>query len=216
MNRKFIFAFTILLTTLSIVNAVPSKLHKRVTAFEPCTKVPLDVTKMVPDPLVSGERGEFYVSGKLAKTIPEGYILGALYFDVSTDTPKLIDYNAATICEPDGALECPYPAGKFFDVILSGKIPPLPQSYGILVALGDAKLKTVIGCAAGIVNNAAQPSPPAATPPPSAPTPPPPPPPTSTAAPPSSAPSPEPSGGGKGAGGIQDSILISNLFKENI
>jgi hypothetical protein len=150
MKQNIIFVF-VLLAMLSIVNAVPAQLRKRATYFKPCEKAPIDVTEIIPDPLVSGERGEFYVSGKLKNTIPPGYILAALYVDASKDELEIIDYNAALICEPDGALECPYKAGTPFSVILSDTIPPLPKSYGIIVAIGDPKLKTIIGCAVGIV-----------------------------------------------------------------
>src|SRR3954447_24220228 len=110
MNRHFIFVL-ILLSTLLLVHAtVPPQLRKRVTTFEPCPEAPLYVTKMEPDPLVSGKKGEFHVSGTFAKTIPKDYILAAAYFDISTDTAKLINFNLATVCKPDGALKCPYPA----------------------------------------------------------------------------------------------------------
>src|ERR1051325_2692387 len=128
MNRNFIFIF-ILLVTLSTIKAIPlNELRKRVTTFEPCAKTPMDVTQIEPDPLVSGAKGIFHVSGKLAKTIPAGYILAALYVDVSTNTPKLIDYNAATICEPEGALACPFLANTPFAITLSGTIPKLPAT----------------------------------------------------------------------------------------
>src|ERR1051325_8741112 len=141
MKRKFILVFTLLLISLLMVNAVPPQLHKRVTTFEPCSKAPLDVTKIIPDPLVSGKMGEFYVSGTLAKTIPNDYILAALYFDVSKNVPKLINLNWATVCKPDGALECPYSANNTFSVKLSVSVPALPPSYGIVVAIGMQNLK---------------------------------------------------------------------------
>ena len=53
-------------------------------------------------------KGEFYVSGKFPKAIPKDYVLIAAYFDVSTDTPKLINLNWATVCKPDGPLKCPF------------------------------------------------------------------------------------------------------------
>jgi hypothetical protein len=150
MKQNFIFIF-ILLAMLSMVNAIPAKLHKRITAFKPCPKTPLDVTRITPDPLVSGAKAKFYISGAVAKTIPNDYVLAILYMDISVDPPELIDYSVALICEPDGVLECPYKAKTPFAVIYTVYVPSLPKSYGIVVALGDQTLDTVIGCATAVV-----------------------------------------------------------------
>src|SRR4051794_30716 len=151
MKQNFIFVF-VLLATLSMVNAIPTKLHKRATIFQPCPDTPvLDVTNVVPDPLVSGIEGNFYVYGKLPHAIPKGSILAALFYDISGAEPQLIDYIAGQICTPKGAIDCPYPAKKVIDVILSGDVPALPDSYAILVLLGDNKLNNVFGCARAFV-----------------------------------------------------------------
>src|SRR5438045_1354240 len=90
MNRNLIFAF-ILLATFSIVNAIPPQLHKRATIFEPCPDgTPLEVTEVVPDPIVPGAKVTFSISGTLPEAIAMGSALGVLFVDVSTDTPKLI------------------------------------------------------------------------------------------------------------------------------
>src|SRR3954451_5810907 len=92
MNRNFIFAF-ILLATLSIFNAVPSQLRKRITTFEPCpvdNPPVLDVTQVVPDPIISGAKVSFYISGKLPKAITIGSTIGAYFADVSTSSPTII------------------------------------------------------------------------------------------------------------------------------
>jgi hypothetical protein len=212
MDKKFIFVF-ILLATLSIVNAIPPQLRKRVTLFEPCPKAPpITVSKVVPDPLVPGGKSKFSVSGKLVDTIPLGYEIGAFFYNLDGAEPILIDFFATDICTPKGILDCPFPAKTPFTGVLSGTAPAaLPKAYGMLVLIGDAKFNTLIGCARAFVGGA-QPVPaspePAPSPTSSPPPPPPPPPPPSSPAP--SAPAPpasSPSSSGKGSGGIQDSII---------
>src|SRR4051794_12429098 len=125
MNRNFIFVF-ILLATLSIVNAIPPQLRKRVTVFEPCpaTNTPLKVAKVVPDPIIPGAIVTFDVSGTLPKAITMGFALGVLFIDVSTDTPKLIgQIGPLPICTPEGPLECPYAAKTPFFVKPYGQAP---------------------------------------------------------------------------------------------
>ena len=150
MKQNLIFVF-LLLATLLMVNAIPTQLNKRATVFRPCAKTPLDVI-VEPDPPVSGAKAKYYVSGTLKRTIHHNYVLAVLYLDISTDPPKLIDIRGAYICEPDGVLDCPYPANTPIDVILSTKVPPaLPKTYGIAVAIGNEKLDIVLGCATAVV-----------------------------------------------------------------
>src|SRR5256885_10164330 len=174
MNRNFIFIFIFILASLLIVNAFPPNLRKRVTTFQACATDPeIQVTEIEPDPLVPGSIGKFHVSGTLAKEIPKGYVLAVGFFDTSPKEPILVGSPFdAPICQPEGALPCPNPANSLFDVILSGTVPAaLPQTYGVLVILGDATLNVVIGCARAFVTGAAAPPAapapaPAATPPP--------------------------------------------------
>jgi hypothetical protein len=205
MNRNFIFVF-ILLAMVSIVNSFPPQLYKRATVFEQCSKSPpIIVSEIEPDPLVPGKLGKFHVSGNIAKTIPKGSTLTANFVNVDSDPPTLIDKIDAYICLPNGILDCPYPAKTPFSGVLSGTVTPaLPKSYAILVLLEDAN-REVLGCSRAFVGGA-QPLPntSSAAPTPTAPTSPPPPPASS------SPPSPSPSStevSGKGAGGIQDSLV---------
>jgi hypothetical protein len=122
-----------LLATLSIVYSIPSKLRKRATIFEPCAGIPaLEVTEIEPDPFIPGGIGKFHVSGTLTEVIPKGYMLAAGFFDLTTDDPPI----NPTICAPEGALDCPYPAKTPFAVILSGRVSfVLPPSYEVVVVI---------------------------------------------------------------------------------
>jgi len=218
MKRIFIFAL-ILFSTLLRVNSVPTQLRKRVTIFEPCPKdPPLSVTRVSPDPVISGQIGNFSVSATLASVITVDFILSIGFHDLSSGTPIQIGQPIALpICTPQGVLECPYPANTRFAVILGGRVSAdLPKAYGILVTLENAS--TTIGCARSFVGGA-QPLPAtptaASTPTPKAPPPPPPSPPpaspapaTTASPPPAASPPASPGGSGKGAGGVQDSIVM--------
>src|SRR5215211_1397000 len=125
MNRNFIFVF-IVLAILSIAKAIPSKLRKRVTTFGACAGgYPLlNVVSVDPDPLAPGKIGKFTISDTLDAPIPKGFMLAAGFFDTSTADGKLIgSVIEAPICEPGGALACPYAAKTPFVVILSGTVP---------------------------------------------------------------------------------------------
>src|SRR4051794_2788058 len=154
MNRNFIFVF-ILLAIFSIVNAVPSQLRKRVTTFEPCpvdNPPVLDVTKVVPDPIISGGKAKFDISGTLPKAIPKGAVLSLAYYDLTIpDNPILIENNPLGICTPEGPLDCPYAAKTLFEVVFTnGAVPLLPPTeYGILITLEDAT--NILACARSFV-----------------------------------------------------------------
>src|SRR4051812_42661457 len=129
MNRNFIFVF-ILLATLLTINAVPTQLRKRVTLFEPCpeTTVPLEVSNVVPDPIIAGARATFDISGKLPKAITTGSMLNVYFYELSTGTPILLgsiaEGRGLPICAPEpGVLECPYAAKTPFSVSMYGPAP---------------------------------------------------------------------------------------------
>src|SRR5688572_20284349 len=64
MNRNYIFVFILLVTTFSMINAVPYQLRKRETKFDACGAEPITV-KINPDPLVSEKPATYTGSGTL-------------------------------------------------------------------------------------------------------------------------------------------------------
>ena len=161
MKRIFIFAL-ILFSTLLRVNSVPTQLRKRVTIFEPCPKdPPLSVTRVSPDPVISGQIGNFSVSATLASVITVDFILSIGFHDLSSGTPIQIGQPIALpICTPQGVLECPYPANTPFNVILSGTVPALSINYAILIVLGDKNSRVALGCTiSNVTATPAQPTP---------------------------------------------------------
>ncbi|RIA84122.1 hypothetical protein C1645_859642 [Glomus cerebriforme] len=138
MNRTFIFAF-ILLTTLSIVNAIP--LQKNSTVFLPCPIKPapdlLSVT-IKPDPPVAGKSESFTISGKLHKDINVLTVLAIVFGDASLPPKPLQLPFISLVCGIEGKPKCPIKAGTSFTVTADSVSVPshLTSPYTIGVAIG--------------------------------------------------------------------------------
>src|SRR6266516_3365988 len=99
MKQNFVFAL-ILLTTLSIVNAIPHQLHKRTTEFDACSNLPpetpvLDVT-ISPDPVVPESKDKFTISGTLTQDITDGIKLYIAFVD---QYGNIISSDIVDICK---------------------------------------------------------------------------------------------------------------------
>ncbi|CAG8562993.1 3872_t:CDS:1 [Funneliformis mosseae] len=75
MNRKFIFAF-LFLVALSMINAIPHKLFKRISPFicpqsEGSTKPPNFQVSFSPNPPSTGEKVNVTISGKFSEDVTE-------------------------------------------------------------------------------------------------------------------------------------------------
>jgi hypothetical protein len=155
MNRNFIFAI-ILLTTFSIINAVPHQLHKRATEFKPCPIGGVDSLTVTinPDPAVY-ERPEIYtVSGTLGEDIiVQKTILEIGYADSSGQ--PLGDLYTQEFSQS-------FKAGTPFSITANNvPTPILPSSYFIEVVVGDLtndpKNPLVVhGCAFAVVKESAE------------------------------------------------------------
>src|SRR5256885_6119129 len=144
MNRNLSLLF-VLLITLSIVNAIPFKLNKRVTTFGKCPKgSPLDVS-ITPDPLVPGGTATFTVGGQLSSPAQTGSMLVIAFFDAAVQpigTPFQTD-----LCSITG-LTCPLTTLGATGPV---QIPAaLPAKYAIVVGVLDPA-GTLLGCASTAV-----------------------------------------------------------------
>jgi hypothetical protein len=150
MRQNIIFVF-ILLVTLSIVNAVPHRLHKRNLEFSDCPKGdPLEVDAK-PDPTKPGEKNTYEISGKLTKEIPEDSILFIGFVDPKPE--RLIgDPLTVNFCDDD--VKCPVDAGTSFEKKEDYTTPDdLPDSYLVIVAIVSGDKKELLGCAFAAVGD---------------------------------------------------------------
>ncbi|CAB4428090.1 unnamed protein product [Rhizophagus irregularis] len=147
MNRKFIFVF-ILLTTFSIVNAIP--FNKRKAEFYQCFQkihpTPgLDVI-ITPDPPVAKTPEHFTVSGTLKHDITaDKTVLNIEFLDTSKFLSAIPLYNK-NFTES-------VKAGTKFSIDVDNVPTPneLPLFYSIIVGIGenldkDGKLQDFFGC----------------------------------------------------------------------
>ena len=146
MNRNFIFVF-ILLTTLSIVNAIP--FNKRKADFGQCDVVTprpgVDVT-ITPDPPVAKTPEHFTVSGTLEHDITaDKTVVNIDFFDGLKFVSIIPPYNKK-FAEP-------VKAGTKFSIDVDNVPTPaeLPSFYAIFVSVGenpdkDGKLQDVFSC----------------------------------------------------------------------
>uniref|UniRef100_A0A1D1XFX5 Sulfate permease 2 n=1 Tax=Anthurium amnicola TaxID=1678845 RepID=A0A1D1XFX5_9ARAE len=147
MNRNFIFVF-ILLTTLSIVNAIP--FNKRKADFEACYTVVypepgVDVT-ITPDPPVAKTPEHFTISGILKHDITaDKTVVDIDFFDglkfVSIIPPYIKKFTESV------------KAGVKFSIDVDNVPTPneFPSYYAIYVSVGenpdkDGKLQDIFGC----------------------------------------------------------------------
>ena len=143
----------ILLTTISIVNAVPYRLHKRATTFAKCPidNPPLLNVKLAPDPLIPGQNANFDISGTLAQAATTGSLVGIGFF--GSDQNFIEDPVFTTVCSLSG-ITCPVTE---FSAILQISVPAaLPTSYTIIIIITQGS--TYLACASGIVTNGALPA----------------------------------------------------------
>src|SRR3954454_276939 len=139
-NISFIL---VLFITLSIVNAIPHKLHKRVINFDPCVEGSfLDIT-ISPDPPIPGGTAKLTVVGPLKPAAKAGSMLAVGFFAAGEDDlvapPLRVD-----LCTEIDNFTCP--ASK---INASGplEIPAkLPVPYDMIVAIFDPAGE-VIACA---------------------------------------------------------------------
>jgi hypothetical protein len=162
MNRNLSFIF-VLLVILSIVNAIPHKLHKRVVNFGKCPQGGnLLAVAYAPDPLVPGGIANFTVSGEISPPAEANTIIGVVFLDPANNllsTPIQID-----LCTSSGVV-CPISALNLFGSI---QIPGnLPTAYTVVVGVVNAA-GTFLGCAIASVDTAAPPPPPPPAPAPPA------------------------------------------------
>ena len=134
MNRNFVFAL-ILLTTLSIVNAIPHQLHKRTTGFGACANLPSDTPVLnvilSPDPVVSESTDTFTVSGTLKQDITDAF---NLYIAFTDDNGNILSSDIVNICKE---VACPVKAGTPYSTTQSVYVPELSGTSYIVVGIAD-------------------------------------------------------------------------------
>src|SRR5688500_11194931 len=128
MKRSLIFAI-ILLATLSMINAIPHQLHKRVTTFVPCPEGSLNVisVQLQPDPPVSDSTLTIMITGTLTSgNIAPGSLLNVGAVD-----------NAGTLIGTAGTLDictaiaCPVTTGQSFVLMAAFPTKTLPEPYNL-------------------------------------------------------------------------------------
>ncbi|PKY51436.1 hypothetical protein RhiirA4_468477 [Rhizophagus irregularis] len=145
MNRNFIFVF-ILLTTLSIVNAIPfnkSEFYQCYTIVQPRPGVDVTIT---PDPPVAKTPEHFTVSGTLKHDITaDKTLLNIDFYDTSKFLSAIPVYNK-NFTES-------FKAGTKFSIDVDNVPTPdkLPLFYAIIVTVGenlgeDGNLHDIFGC----------------------------------------------------------------------
>src|SRR4051812_35009536 len=143
MNRN-ISIILVLLFTLSIVNAIPHQLHKRITAFGSCGIGNVLDVAVSPDPLIPGKTAQFSVSGPLTPPAKTGSTLGIGFFAAGADDP-IAPPLYLDLCEIQS---CPI---SYFDASGPVEVPAkLPKAYDIVVAIFDPAGE-IIACAGAIV-----------------------------------------------------------------
>ncbi|CAG8649068.1 16713_t:CDS:1 [Funneliformis mosseae] len=149
MNRKFIFAF-FLLVTLTTVNAIPHKLLKRTTKFDAClppqgstTPPPLLQVSLSPDPPAAGQKDTVTVSGKFSEDITEDTMLAVVF--AQQDVGIIGDPFITPACTGSG---CPIKAGEQYTQTVEIQAPAdLPNPYLLGAAVGNPDTQDVLGCA---------------------------------------------------------------------
>ncbi|CAI2180778.1 18277_t:CDS:2 [Funneliformis geosporum] len=134
MARNFIFVF-IVLTTLTIINAIP--FQKRATFFGPCPNIEDTFSvKMDPDPLISPHLITFTITGKETTS----QIIGALESlfvtigaSIPIQTPSAFPVCNATNCPISPGVEYTTTGTFFLDA-------PLPPSYEIVLHIGNVNI----------------------------------------------------------------------------
>ncbi|RGB38464.1 hypothetical protein C1646_665412 [Rhizophagus diaphanus] len=136
MNRNYIFVFILLVTTFSMINAIPHQLRKRETKFDACGAEPITV-KINPDPLVSEKPATYTVSGTLKFNfiIAGKTMLVIGYSDTSNNRIGDLYYQNFT--------ESYNPGEPFTITAKDVQTPKLPKTYDINVAILDISTNPV-------------------------------------------------------------------------
>jgi hypothetical protein len=143
MNRQILFLF-FLLTTASVINAIPFQLTKRGTTFGECTtgadpKPPTFTVTMDPDPVVPNQPVKFTISGSLSADLPSGAILDVAFLD--GDYLPIYDFPT-DFCRLSDS-KCPVKANTPFTFSWSVTPGNLRTDYYIEVALFDASYEYI-------------------------------------------------------------------------
>ena len=132
MGRNFISIFTLLII-LSMVNAIPHRLHKRATTFIQCASdVPILNVTLFPYPVIPGVNITFTIEGTPAVDITTGSTIGFGFFVTGTSTfigiPTYLDFCSFA--------SCPKLAGVSFLTVLEAPAPEsLPTSYTLMILI---------------------------------------------------------------------------------
>jgi hypothetical protein len=134
MNRNFVFA-VILLTTLSIVNAIPHQLEN--TTYYQCENYPILTISLEPNPWVSGTPENYTASGQIEKATTKETIL-LILFAVGGKVIGNFYQQPIPIT----------PAGSITVTANNVLTPELPSTYANIVAISDTiHIKDMYACA---------------------------------------------------------------------
>ncbi|KAF0556271.1 hypothetical protein F8M41_015648 [Gigaspora margarita] len=127
--KSFIFVFSLIAIILT-VNAVPSQHNKRGITFQSCPNHnPLPVT-IKPDPPVANQLVLFNVSGTLTKDI--------IMSEITSLKVYFLDKSLIEISRPyNQYFNKTYNVGTLFTMAVNVSVPNLPDSYIIVVSVGD-------------------------------------------------------------------------------
>jgi len=153
--KRILNFVVILLTTLSIVNAVNIPLRKRAIAFAACPSgsPQFSAASIDPDPPVAGKAA----TAKFSFTLPANFDSGKFAADATSDGGKAIDGfpQGQDICTLDG-ITCPIASGSTVEIQTPIKIPDdAPDTYTLEYSLVDGTGKE-IACSSGPVIGAAK------------------------------------------------------------
>src|SRR5688572_15144284 len=134
MNRNFVFA-VILLTTLSIVNAIPHQLDD--ITYTQCENYPLLTVSLEPNPWVSGTPENYTASGQIEKATTSNTNL-LILFAVGGKVIGNVYKQPIPIT----------PAGSITVTANNVPTPELPSTYASIVAISDSiHIKDMYACA---------------------------------------------------------------------
>ncbi|RIA82443.1 hypothetical protein C1645_743773 [Glomus cerebriforme] len=144
MKQKF-YSCCHLLTTFSIVNAIPHQLNKRATTFMTCPGDATTITATItPDPPVAGGTEQVTTTGTLTTPAPAGSVIGFGFTDTAGNligTPIVMDLCSTVTC----------PATDI-NAMLSITLPAdLPASFIFVITIVDPATNNTLGCTAAAV-----------------------------------------------------------------